>query len=139
MQIGGLIHLVFHATSLRGCHGRGDVVGHRAGLLIGLQPAWAQHAAEFAHALLHRFLGGDSHIKVRPALGDFLNQVIHAHLHRAGFLGGIGDGPGLTKYNDAHLLAGTVRQIHRATYLLVRLTGIHPQLERQFHRLAKLR
>src|SRR4051812_6005728 len=123
--------LTQHVWQIRG------IADHRSGARVRHQAAPAENSTEsshFAHLVSH----GHGRVKLEPATLDLLHEIVATYVIRAGLSG---DPLSLAcrEHQDAHRLTRAVREHHRRTNRLVRLSRVDAQPGMNLYRFVEIR
>src|SRR5216683_2453315 len=114
-------------AALHLAHGARDILGDRARLRVGHEAARAEDLAQRPDAR-HQVRRRDRGVKVRPALGYLLDEVLAAHEVGPGLLS-LASPVADRKHGDAHLLACAVGEHDRPAHHLLGVARIDSQAD----------
>ncbi len=137
MDDAGFIDAVLDAATLDVLDRPADVEGDAARARVRHQATRPQDLAE-ASDLAHHVGGRQRDIEVEPAFLDPLDQVFRADVVGTG-LGRLAGLLARSEHQDTALLAGPMRQHHRAADHLVGVSGIDAQPEVRLDRAVEFR
>ena len=136
MHDASLIRSVLNLTCLGILNSRCHIRRNRACLGVWHKSARTQYLAELPNQA-HRIWRCNQHIKVHGAAFDGFRQIFKSNQVCARSFS-LGDIVSLSKHSNSYRLAGAMRQSSCATNILIRLTRVDSQINRDINRLFHL-